>query len=352
MRRFIFKTAVSLSAVVTVLALPGLAQAQSYQFLKIGADPAPQYLNSARAINDAGFVAGGIWSGNACYAYVWSLSGGLKLQKQVKGQNYGSAYALNDHLQVGGSSGKISGAFGVTAAHATAWLSGDPVVVGDTKNPNSYVYGMNNAGWMVGWQAGSVNACLFRIVNGRVSRTALGFSFARDINNHGVVVGEEYNLKRAVRWTASTGVQYIPGMMSAAAINDLGWIVGSQDASVQIGSGTFSLTNAAIHIDGVTYAIEMPEFEGGFYYRAYASAISESGRFVVGKVRVFNEVRQPIFEDGFLHDRQTGGTHYLTHLVPGQTYYEVNGVNSSGHIVGSTQNPNGSYSAFILLRQN
>jgi hypothetical protein len=345
------RTAISLSAAFAVLALPGDARAQTYEFVRIGADPGPQQVNSANAINDAGFVAGAMWTGSkSVHAYVWSLSGGVNLQKQVKGQGYGAAYALNDHLQVGGTSGKFEGAFGVVTVHATGWLGADPIVVGDTKKPNSYVYGMNNHGWMVGWQA-NMGACLYRVINGRASRTSLGFDSARDVNNHGVVVGHAYNPVRAIRWTSGSGIELVPDMLSAWAINDLGMIVGTMPATVHLSTGSFLVNHAAIHHNGITSTIEMPQVVGVSYYQASAHAISESGRFIVGKATARNEARQIIFTDGFLHDRQTGVTTFLTDLAPGRIYYEVNGVNSSGHIVGSTQNPNGSYSAFILLRQ-
>lgn len=199
---------------------------------------APRYNSAALAINASGQVAG--WSGEdfrCCnVATVWDSA---TSQARTLSTLQSAANAIN-------ASGQVAGFRFVDGYTKAALWSGSEVLDLGADEATSVAFGINDAGQVVGvntvLQSGEAKSMLWH--EGRATELASlsqrHTSAARDINNHGWVVGYsaiDTGYLHAALWIGSEVIDlnaYLdPSLLAegwylkqANAINDEGWIVG------------------------------------------------------------------------------------------------------------------------------
>jgi len=195
---------------------------------------------SARGINESGVVAGyqsvpGTITGTADHACV--LANSLLTDLGTLGGINSYGYGIN----AAGSVVGVSMLSDDATAHACLWSNSLKYDLGTLGGTNSAAYAINDANQIAGCSdtaSGLPHACLI-VVNGLgqvTSRTDLGalgvgYSYAYGLNNMGQVVGSS---GRAVLWQGGQMIDLNgliqPGsgwvLASANAINDSGWIAG------------------------------------------------------------------------------------------------------------------------------
>jgi probable HAF family extracellular repeat protein len=246
---------------------------------------------------------------------------------------YGGPAAINASGTVAGSSGSPMRAFRYGTGLQTLG------VLGGGASAESYAYGINTAGWVVGWSATGKNspgpAHAFR--HNGVSMTDLGvikkggFSAAYDINDQNLVVGE----------TSVTGATH--AFKYDTQLRDLGTLPGYLDsrgygvnASGKIVGRAYggTVVRAFLH-DGTTMR-DLGTL-GGIYAEAYD--INDTD-VVVGYSS--NGVATHAF-------RYQGTT--MTDIAPTVAYAVAYAVNNAGDIVGTTStSPSGNLGRAFLYR--
>ena len=193
-------------------------------------------MGEARAVNDAGVIAGTVNVGGT-HAAVWNGSATASLPDSL----YSEGYAINNGGVVTGRTFDM----GARAFVAFRWSTtvGTVTPLASLGGPTSEGHGINDAGDVVGdtMRENTANelAVLWPASGDPVELGSLGGteSSARDINNHGQVVGYARNASgeyRAFLWEGSGMVDLntlLPAdsgwvLLSANAINDAGQIAG------------------------------------------------------------------------------------------------------------------------------
>jgi probable HAF family extracellular repeat protein len=145
---------------------------------------------------------------------------------------------------------------------------------------------------------------------------------ARDINNHGQVVGES-QIGTAWLWKQGAGLTWINGATSAVAINDSAMVVGNTSSN----GGPFVWTPASA-------LVELATLQGESYRWAWASDVNEH-RQVVGKAR--NRLMTDPWDRAILWTPEG----QMVDLDLGTAMAAA--INDSGQVVGTT-GERGSYS--------
>lgn len=182
----------------------------------------------ALAINNAGQVVGSSTLANRPVPYLWTPTTGLRPLAAPSGEPVGKAYALNE---LGVAAGYWSGP---VVDRGVRWGNDGSVL--ELQPTNNLVFGINDAGQMVGSNGGP--GTLWQADGTAVPLPSLDATrplMPRDINNHGVVVGsgriDNSFTTQAFVWQASTGMRNLGhlggGASAALAINDFGQVVGS-----------------------------------------------------------------------------------------------------------------------------
>ncbi|WP_440995174.1 hypothetical protein [Arhodomonas sp. SL1] len=230
---------------------------------------------------------------------------------------------VNDHGQVVGDIRARLGDRGFLWDPDNGWVG-----IGDERTPTSTAQGLNNAASVVGGSRfgrafDPDHAFLWTQAEGMSGLSGLlpresGFSRARDINNHGMVVGSYYaeDGERAFRWSPSEGLgglgDGVDGMPGRAfAINDAGTVAGTVHGDTR--SRAFVWTDTA----GARFA---PDGESVAY------GIGPSGR-VVGAI-IADGHREAMRWD------PSTGVRGLGQLVAGAGFSEARDINGDGVIVG------------------
>jgi probable HAF family extracellular repeat protein len=201
----------------------------------------PGFASWANGVNDLGIVVGGSWyDQEENHAFLWSQSGGMRDLGTPHGMVGSDAQSINLFGQVAGAGFEI-GPGDSGPSHAFLWTTaGGMQLLGHLPGGKySYAYGVNDLGQVVGiadtdgfWYDLN-HAFLWTKRRGMVD---MGVWSAAAINNLGQVVGGGPNF-HAVLWTRKRGrrdLGTLPGGIysSAAAINDFGLLVGSSATTI------------------------------------------------------------------------------------------------------------------------
>lgn len=277
------------------------------------------------AINSSGNVAGWVQNPSGGQQAFVSGPGGMRA---VSSSNYESyAYGINSAGTVVGIAYDSNG-----QAHGTIWTAGGTTDLG----AGSYAMGINDAGEVVG---GNGNA--FTVVNGQLqslgSAPGMNWSAAYAVSNTGAVVGDGQLTNgsfRAVVWNPDGSVTVLGTLggtrSQGTAVNDSGDVAGF--ASLADG-----YQNAFAEIGGMM--IDLGTLGGG---NSYAYGINDS-RAVVGYSALADGSQAAfLYEDGTLFN--------LNSLIPANSGWDLlqaYGINDAGQITGVGLY-DGQLTAFVL----
>ena len=277
------------------------------------------------AINNSGTVAG--WAQNPAggqQAFV-STTGGLQALSTGPFESY--AYGINDAGTVVGTEYDANG-----QAHGTIWNGSASVDLG----AGSYAMAINSAGEVVGG-----NGQAFAVVNGQVhglvAAPGINWSAAYGINNTGTIVGDGQLANgtfRGMVWNPDGSVSMLGtfggSSSQATGVNNSGEVIGF--ASLSDG-----YQNAFAEIAGVM--IDLGSLGGG---SSYAYGINDSGEIVGYSWLADGGQSAFLYDNGTMLD--------LNSLIPGNSGWDLlqaYGINDSGQITGVGL-LNGQLSAFVL----
>jgi probable HAF family extracellular repeat protein len=276
------------------------------------------------AVNNSGTVAG--WGQSASGAQQAFVSTSQGLQPLSPGSPESYAYGIND-------AGTVVGTTAVNGqVHGTIWSASGPTDLG----AGAYAMGINDSGQVVG---GNGNA--FVVSNGQVQSLGTisgeNWSAAYGINDAGTVVGDgrlANGTFRGIVWSPD-GSMILLGTFGGASsqatdINDSGEVVGF--ASVASGyQHAFSALDALL--------IDLGTLGGG---SSYAYGVNDNGAIVGYSSLADGEQHAFLYEDGTMFD--------LNSLLPPDSGWELlqaYGINDSGQITGIGLYE-GQMSAFLL----
>jgi len=328
---------------------PGISQASaqathsSYTFTDLG--PRGGAFSSARAINNAGVVAGFSSSPGAGYydhATIWNGATLIGLRTPVGG--FSTANAINNAGQIVGSSSLFPGKPFV-ASQSTLWTGTATTGLGppDAEQP-SVANAINDIGQVAGWAGKPGNAGYHATVWDGAKETDLGvlpgwsFSSAQAINKAGQVagysslrVGEDPSTPgtyRATLWngTAATDLGTLGGQYSfASGINDAAHVAGWAEQAYP-GVSHAALWNSTTVVDLGTL--------GGL--RSAANAINNADQ-VVGWAETANNVQHAIL---WSDAKATDLNSFLdvSTVNAGWVLVAANDINEHGWIVGDAIN--------------
>ena len=183
-------------------------------------------------INDEGNIVGRAYNAQRDdHAVLWPSSGGVT-DLGTLGGSESIAYGIDSNGRVVGGSDLLP-----SGSNPFLWVDGEMAALGDFGTPGGEAYATNDVGQIVGYAAGSSEGGAFLWENGQLTNLGALVSgrrtFARDINNSGMIVGYADVLdytQRAVIWRdgAITNIHDDRlGLESFAyAVNDRGQAVG------------------------------------------------------------------------------------------------------------------------------
>ncbi len=228
-------------------------------------------------INDAGVVVGTGHDAGGLRGVIWNGAQMTVLADLPGGNNASGALAINNHgVVVGYSYSSQSG----TNPTAVRWHNGVALEIGDLPGGSfgSVAQAINDAGTIVGYGTGANGRQAMRWTE-QGGMVALGglrgqtYSTAYGINEAGTAVGSVGNW--AVRWDGTQAVQLADlaggsDLAHARDINNHGWIVGS-------GNGSFG-PRAVLWLDGApldlnTLMLDRP----AAFFASQAMAVNDAG---------------------------------------------------------------------------
>ncbi len=334
--------------------LPALAGTPLYSLTDLGTLGGAQ--SSANAINNLGAVVGSAdlaTTNSFATHHAFLYTNGVITDLGVLGTYSSSRETVDSSAGFAiNSSGDIVGQSSTTdgTLHAFLFSQGRLVDLGVLPgSQQSNARGINDSGQIVGWSipGGIQHAFLYK--NGIMSDIGtLGgtASFAYAINNSGQIVGDSWLNTSGL---SDTAFIYSNGLMSALgslgsqpaiqafAINDQGQLVGCAGA---VSTGGPTITRGFLSSGGSM--VDLGDL-GGLLTNVVPTAINNHGQ-VVGTISGFEgPVRAFVYSGGVITD--------LNSLIPssaGWTLVHANGINDSGQIVGTGQNPLLQTHAFLL----
>jgi uncharacterized membrane protein len=223
-------------------------------------DPVTYRDSEANRINDRGSILGELHPRKAGAPWeiaVWGPGDSVVLLARVQGQQWSTAYDINDRNVVVGTVMPHNGTAG-----AVVWLSPQDVRWLAGNNPSfrqGEAHAINDAGVIVGFghAQGSYPAAAFRWTRGEgMQALPGGQSIAYDINDAGQAVG--WSGSNAVLWEADGRMHSLGGLpgggasdLQANRINNLGVVIGQTQGSGEItdfvwtsGSGIVRIADA------------------------------------------------------------------------------------------------------------
>lgn len=336
-----------LLSLVAVCCLAGTSEAVKFKYENLGnlgsSQAYPGFWGKEAGINDAGQVVGSSFTaGGARHAFIKSPGQSMQELPLFPGTTENRATCIN-------RSGLIGGWYDNGNNHACKWelLPGPIYQVIDVGG--SSVYGLNDAGFCVGYVNSTTNyAC---VVPPGGSAQDLGklsghvASYANAINNANTIVGtsnDSGNIPTACSWSYFGGV-WTPAAPLFGVANSTAISINNQDQAVGyvISSGD---SHAVLQSPGqpLQYLGSIASPQGG---NGIAYDINDSG-WVVGESATYNGLRASLW-------LPNGGAQDLNKLAlnlpPGVILYYAMAINKRGEIAGyMTTNGSGINGVFKL----
>lgn len=289
-----------------------------YTVTSVGSGPSTGY-----ALNSTGTVAGSMQNSSGSQQAFVSTANGLQLLSPSSSESY--AYGINNAGTVVGIT-YING-----QAYGTIWSGSGSTELG----AGSYATAISNGGEVVGG-----NGQAFTDVNGQVQELAtasgIDWSAAYGVNDSGTVVGDgqlSNGTFRGIIWSPNGSMVLLGSLggtsSQATAVSDSGEVVGF--ASLANGyQHAFSMLDAMM--------IDLGTLGGS----SYAYGVNDSGEVVGYSYLTDGEQHAFLYDDGQMID--------LNSLIPSNSGWELlaaYGINDSGQITGVGLY-DGQLSAFLL----
>jgi probable HAF family extracellular repeat protein len=209
----------------------------------------------------------------------------------------------------------------------------------------TYLYGVNNSGQIVGQFGidGSTQCCF--VDTGGVFTTFSGLTFVYGINDSGQVVGSSSNSNSGV---VDTGGLFTPVNYPGAAysrltgINDSGQVVGEGNFFQQCGAGAYQAETYQGFVE--TGGVYTPTNYPGAA-ETYVSGINDRGQ-IVGAGNFFSDACSQGSSSSSQSFVETGGV-YTPINYPGAIQTFASGINDRGQVVGYFVDSSGAEHGFV-----
>jgi uncharacterized membrane protein len=309
------------------------------------------FSNVAWGMNNAGEVVGWNQGPQAMVrAYVWRPGTGIQELPPPAGFTESRADDISNTGFIVGAANTGLG----TTDHAWRWFNGQYVMIPPVPGqqcPGMLSYAVNDRGDVVGVTCGGSFGSVpwyYSDTTGTIDLSQFGISYARDVNNAGVVTGAAFNGSRyvAMRWQAPAGpIEFLPTLPSpyddtarGEGINEAGRVVG-------------------LSINVLTGSDHWRAFEGdpSGVQMISSPTTARSGAYAI------NELGEVVGADGTTSTTDiyawrwtpAGGKEFLAATVNGVDVWTVNraiDMNDWGQIIGSVSAPEVPGRGVILTR--